>query len=86
MVKGDIKMTYEYHWDINPKDPENIVIYHYGKRMFVETKFYPIGHESKTKSWLINNYGRSAYPITWWTTFDSVYVREDIYTHYKLCE
>lgn len=33
MVKGDIKMTYEYHWDINPKDPENIVIYHYGKRI-----------------------------------------------------
>jgi hypothetical protein len=48
---------------------------------FVETKFYPIGHESKTKFWSLNNYGRSVYPITWWTTFDSVYVREDIYTH-----
>jgi hypothetical protein len=33
MVKGDIKMTYEYHWDIDPKDPENVVIYHYGKRI-----------------------------------------------------
>jgi hypothetical protein len=53
---------------------------------FVETNYYPIGIESRTKSWLIDNYGRSVYPNNWWTTFDAIYVREDIYTHYKLCE
>lgn len=37
-------------------------------------------------AWLKDEYGPPRYSITWWNTFNSVWMRDDIYTHYKLCE
>lgn len=53
-----------------------------------------IFHEMKKKEsekrkiveWLQEHYGRSGYVKTWWTTFDSVVMRDIIYTHWKLLE
>ena len=36
--------------------------------------------------WLRDNYGYPQYSVTWWKTVNSVWMRDDIYTHYKLCE
>ena len=51
-----------------------------------ETAFYSIPPSSKARDWLIEHYGSPKYPTKYWKTFEGFYLREDIYTHYKLCE
>lgn len=46
---------------------------------------YPPGNY-KAIDWLRDIYGYPRYSVTWWKTVNSVWMRDDIYTHYKLCE
>jgi hypothetical protein len=39
-----------------------------------------------TLDWLTKHYGVFKYQETWWYTNNSIVMRDNIYTHWKLCE
>lgn len=52
-----------------------------------ERTFYEIRPASiSTLDWLHNNYGGYSYQNTWWSTHNSIVMRDKIYTHWKLCQ
>lgn len=48
--------------------------------------FYELPKTPKCIEWLRDKHGYPRYSVTWWITFDSVWVRDNIYTHWVLCE
>lgn len=52
------------------------------ERIFYEIR--PLKRE--TIDWLTTNYGNLRYQNTWWSTHNSIVMRDTIYTHWKLCE
>ncbi len=53
---------------------------------WVDCAFYWVEPRSKTLEWLRHHYGRGEYSVTWWKTVNSIWVKNKIYTHWKLCE
>jgi hypothetical protein len=53
-----------------------------------ERTFYEVRPEiNATLDWLTNHYGAFKYQETWWyTSHNSIVMRDNIYTHWKLCE
>lgn len=52
-----------------------------------ERTFYEVRPASiSTLDWLHNNYGGHSYQNTWWSTHNSIVMRDKIYTHWKLCQ
>jgi hypothetical protein len=52
-----------------------------------ERIFYEVRPLTKTTiDWLVNNYGSLNYQNTWWSTHNSIVMRDSIYTHWKLCQ
>lgn len=52
-----------------------------------ERVFYEIRPASiSTLDWLHTNYGGYSYQNTWWSTHSSIVMRDNIYTHWKLCQ
>lgn len=48
--------------------------------------FYEVKETHTLIDWLKSNYGRQQYSVTWWRTVNSVWLRDKIYTHWKMCE
>ena len=52
-----------------------------------ERVFYEIRPASiSTLDWLHHHYGQHKYQTTWWSTHNSIVMRDTIYTHWKLCQ
>lgn len=52
-----------------------------------ERTFYEVRPKiNVTLDWLTKHYGVFKYQETWWYTHDSIVMRDNIYTHWKLCE
>ena len=52
-----------------------------------ERTFYEVRPKiNVTLDWLTKHYGRFKYQETWWYTNNSIVMRDNIYTHWKLCE
>jgi hypothetical protein len=53
---------------------------------WVDRIFYQTPNEAKCFTWLHQNYGPQRYPVTWWITYNGIWLNDKIYTHWKLCE
>lgn len=42
--------------------------------------------KNNAKSWLSDQYGISKYGLSWWTTYSTLVMNEQIYTHWKLLQ
>ena len=52
-----------------------------------ERTFYEVRPKiNVTLDWLTKHYGVFKYQETWWYTNNSIVMRDNIYTHWKLCE
>ena len=52
-----------------------------------ERTFYEVRPNTQARiDWLVKNYGSRRYQETWWHTHNSIVMRDNIYTHWKLCE
>jgi hypothetical protein len=52
-----------------------------------ERTFYEVRPKiNATLDWLTKHYGVFKYQETWWYTNNSIVMRDNIYTHWKLCE
>lgn len=53
---------------------------------WVRKKFYSLPDNPELRNFLKDKYGKPVYTITWWPTFNGIYLAEEIYVHWKLCE
>lgn len=56
------------------------------ENQWINCAFYELERSPVVLEWLRDNYGYSHYSVTWWKTVDAIWVKDKIYTHWKLCE
>jgi hypothetical protein len=91
MINGTFAPHHEY---IDIVDAETPGLRKVNKKLFIDGVWedvqFIIIHDGTTdrgpvQQWLSEHYGPSKYGQTWWPTFNSVCMRDKIYTHYRLC-
>ena len=86
-VSGSFAPIYQYVEEVEPVNFRKLKKTVSVNGVWEERIFYEIRPASiSTIDWLTKHYGKYSYQSTWWSTHNSIVMRDNIYTHWKLCE